>query len=125
MWLEAEVCLTTDENHNSTLKKTTGKMPYICVRENVIKWWVTVEGLNHYEVKLLAEKVYDQPESHNDKEKMVEFSLPSWQVLNALERLGYRVVTSSSIITGHGLHDTKDFVWTLQKAKEEWEASSK
>ena len=93
-------------------------------------------------MRLLAEKVSDQPESHNDKEKMAEFSVPSWQVaqntnsiclicfyvlkiLNALERLGYRVVTSSCIITGFGKHDTRDFVWTLHKAKEEWEASSK
>ena len=96
-----------------------------------------------FQVRLLAEKVSDQPESHNDKEKMAEFSVPSWQVvhsmrsiqfrcfffylqiLNALERLGYRVVTSSCIITGFGKHDTRDFVWTLHKAKEEWEASSK
>ena len=32
------------------------------------------------------------------------------QILNALERLGYRVVTSSSIVTGFGKHDTK---WVL------------
>ena len=32
------------------------------------------------------------------------------QILNALERLGYRVVTSSSVVTGFGKHDTK---WVL------------
>ena len=47
------------------------------------------------------------------------------QILNALERLGYRVVTSSCITTWFGKHDTREFVWTLHKAKEEWEASSK
>jgi hypothetical protein len=32
------------------------------------------------QVRLLAEKVSDQPESHDDKEKKVEFSVPTWQV---------------------------------------------
>ena len=94
-------------------------------QENAIKWWVTVNGLNHHETRLLAEKVSDQPETHDDKEKVVEFSIPSWQVLNGLERMGYRVVTSSSMITGYGKHDTRDFIWTLHKAREEWDASSK
>ena len=42
-----------------------------------------------------------------------------------MERLGFRVVTSSCMITGFGKHDTRDFVWTMHKAKEDWEASSK
>ena len=85
-----------------------------------------LEVSNKYsQVRLLAEKVCDQPESHDDKEKLVEFSdLPSWQILNALERLGYRGVTSSSIITGGGKTDTRDFVWTMRKMKEDWETSS-
>ena len=29
--------------------------------------------------------------------------------------MGYRVVTSSSMITGYGKHDTRDFIWTLHK----------
>ena len=32
-------------------------------------------------VRLLTEKVSDQPESHDDKEKIVEYSIPSWQVI--------------------------------------------
>lgn len=113
-----------DINHNSEGNKL-GRMPYVCVRENAVKWWVTVHGLNHHEVRLLAEKVSDQPETQDDREKLVEFSVPSWQVLNGLERLGYKVVTSSSIVTGFGKNDTKDFVWTMHKAKGDWEASSK
>jgi hypothetical protein len=34
----------------------------------------------NFQVRLLAEKVSDQPESHDDKEKKVEFSVPTWQV---------------------------------------------
>jgi len=113
----------SDLNHNNEVKKS-GRMPYVCVRENAVKWWVSVNGLNHHEMRLLAEKVSDQPETLDTSDKLVEFSLPSWQILNALERLGYRVVTSSSIVTGFGKHDTKDFVWTMHKAKEDWESSS-
>lgn len=152
----------SDVNHNAEQRKVvTGRMSYITVTENAIKWWVTVNGLNHHEVKmdtvslffiadpqtrLLSEKVSDQPETHDDKEKVVEFSIPSWQVigtfavtvrvnkdlsnvifqiLNGLERMGYRVVTSSSMITGYGKHDTKDFIWTMHKNREEWDSSSK
>merc|ERR1711997_722023 len=116
----------SDLNHNGDHKKVQhGRLSYITVQENAIKWWVTVNGLNHHETRLLSEKVSDQPENHDDKEKVVEFSIPSWQVLNGLERMGYRVVTSSSMITGYGKHDTRDFIWTLHKSKDEWDGSSK
>ena len=82
------------------------RMPYVFVRENMFKWWVTVEGLNLPESKHLAEKIGEQPEQLSDQEKTVEFSIPSWrvrnskyfilqisflQVLNGLESLGYKV----------------------------------
>ena len=35
--------------------------------------------LRGFKVQLLSEKVGDQPESHCDKEKKVEFSVPTWQ----------------------------------------------
>ena len=51
-------------------------------------------------------------------------SLSMSQVLNGLEQMGYRVVTSSCMVTGFTKHDTRDFIWTMHKAKEDWEASS-
>ena len=133
-----------------------------------------------FQIRLLTEKVSDQPECSLDKERIVEFSSPTWQVryqtwlkstlwcwiglgcfvgimvgenqnhnnkkmfraknhkvnfvlkmcflckvLNGLEKMGYRVVSCSSIITGYAKFDTKDVIWTLHKTKEEWEASSK
>ena len=48
-------------------------MPYVFVRENAIKYWCTVQGLSHNEVRVLAEKVQDQPEAHDDKAKKAEF----------------------------------------------------
>jgi hypothetical protein len=47
--------------------------------------------LSHNEVRVLAEKVQDQPEAHDDKAKRAEFSLPTWLVLNALEIMGFKV----------------------------------
>ena len=39
-----------------------------------------MHGLNHHEMRLLAEKVSDQPETLDTGDKLVEFSLASWQV---------------------------------------------
>jgi hypothetical protein len=49
-------------------------------RESVCKWWVAVQGLNHNEVRSISEKVQEQPEYNSEKEKRVEFSVPSWMV---------------------------------------------
>ena len=40
----------SDVNHNDH-KKTSGRMPYVTVTENAVKGWITVQGLNHHEVK--------------------------------------------------------------------------
>jgi len=100
-------------------------MPYVFVRENAIKYWCTVQGLNHNEVRILSEKVQDQPEHHDDRAKRVEFSLPTWLVLNALELMGFKVVSSGPYVTGVKKHDQREFVWTLHKTFDEWESSSK
>ena len=52
-----------------------------------MKWWVKVEGLAGPEVRQLAEKVGEQPEQQTEAEKLVEFSVPSYQV-NRTESLG-------------------------------------
>ena len=101
------------------------RMPYVFVRENAIKYWCTVQGLSHNEMRVLAEKVQDQPEAHDDRNKKAEFSLPTWLVLNALEVMGFKVVTSGPYVTGHAKHDQREFVWTLHKTHDEWESSSK
>ena len=41
---------------------------------------VSVQGLNQPEMRLLAEKVSDQPETWDIEDKLIEFSLTSWQV---------------------------------------------
>lgn len=100
-------------------------MPYIFVRESVFKWLVAVQGLNHNEVRQISEKVQEQPEYCSDRDKRTEFSVPSWQVLNGLEAMGYKVISCGSYMTGDQRHDTREFVWTLYKTKDEWDGSTK
>ena len=54
--------------------------------------WVSVHGLNHHEMRLLAEKVSDQPETLDTGDKLVEFSLPSWQVQELSRTSGLPIV---------------------------------
>ena len=44
-----------DVNHNDH-KKPSGRMSYITVTENAVKWWITVQGLNHHEVSCVYER---------------------------------------------------------------------
>ncbi len=56
---------------------------------------------------------------------MYSFTKHNSKVLNGLDKMGYRVVSCSNLITGYAKFDTRDMVWTLHKARDEWEASSK
>ena len=47
-----------DINHNEHKKTQIGRMPYVTVRENAVKWWVTVQGLNHHEVSKSFEQFW-------------------------------------------------------------------
>ena len=44
-----------------------------------------MEGLNHSEIRHLAEKIGEQPEHQADTEKLAEFSVPSWLVSSRVE----------------------------------------
>ena len=39
-----------------------------------------MEGLNHTEIRHLAEKIGEQPEHQTETDKLAEFSVPSWLV---------------------------------------------
>jgi hypothetical protein len=47
-----------DINHNEPKKTLSGRMPYVTVRENAVKWWITVQGLNHHEVMEVLNTLY-------------------------------------------------------------------
>ncbi len=70
-------------------------------------------------------QVQDQPEHQDDRLKRAEFSLPTWVILNALELMGFRVVSCGPYVTGMAKHDQREFVWTMHKTHDEWESSSK
>lgn len=114
---------TTGQGEEKERSLVTSSMAaHVLVRENALHWWTTVQGLHPHEIRLLTEKVSDPPESC--QERTVQFSIPTWQVLNGLERLGYRVISCGSLLTGYTKFDTKDVIWTLHKTREDWEAGS-
>ena len=98
----------------------------ISLVEKPQKWFQTKIFWNKKKLtKIVFVVQQDQPEAHDDKAKRAEFSLPTWLVLNALEIMGFKVVTSGPFITGLAKHDQREFIWTLYKAHDEWESSSK
>ena len=85
----------------------------------------TVDGLPLTEFRVLAEKSTSSPGWRDEKNRRVEFAIPTFNVLNALEQMGYKVITSGAFVTGHNKFDQREFVWTLHKTHDEWESSSK
>ena len=45
-----------------------------------------MEGLNHTEIRHLAEKIGEQPEHQTETDKLAEFSVPSWLVSPDISR---------------------------------------
>jgi hypothetical protein len=88
-------------------------MPYIIVRESYIDGMCLVDGLPLNEVRLITDKSSSEIPWKEEKSKRVEFNAPAYNLLNALEQIGYKVVTSSAFVTGQKKVDTKDHIWTL------------
>ena len=49
-------------------------------KSSCFQWSNSYLQIEDVQVRLLSEKLSDQPESHSDKEKMAEFSVPTWMV---------------------------------------------
>lgn len=90
-------------------------MPYIIVRESYIQTSCVIDGLPLNEIRLLSEKSSTPSDMRDERNRRVEFSTPTYNILNALEQMGYKVVTSGAFVTGSKKFDTKDFVWTLHR----------
>ena len=109
------------------------KYKFVCVSVRIIHIYIimhfylnlyyscTVDGLPLNEFRVLAEKATAAPESRDEKNRRVEFATPTFNVLNALEQMGYRVVTSGAFVTGHKKFDQREFVWTLHRSTTEME----
>merc|ERR1712020_845849 len=88
-------------------------MPYIIVRESYINNSCVVDGLPSNEVRLITEKSCSPSHYRDERSWRVEFSTEAYILLNALEQIGYKVITSSSFVTGHKKFDTKVFKLTI------------
>ena len=91
-------------------------MPYIILRESYIHGMCLVDGLPLNDHCLITDKSSWESEWKDEKSRRVEFNTPAFNLLNALEHIGYKVVTSSSFVTGQKKFDTKDYIWTLHKS---------
>ena len=81
----------------------------------------TVDGLPFNEFRVLSEKTSTLPEDKDEKNRRVEFATPTFNVLNALEQMGYKVITSGAFVTGHNKFSKREFVWTLHRSTTEME----
>merc|ERR1711915_644428 len=90
-------------------------MPYILLRESYFSNRCVVDGLPSNEVRQISEKSSSPSSVRYERNSRIEFNTEACNLLNALEQLGYKVVTSSSFVTGPKKFDTKDFVWTLYR----------
>ena len=97
------------------------KMPYLIVRESYINSHCIVDGLPLNEIRLITEKSSSNTDLKDERNRRVEFATPACNLLNALEQIGYKVVTSSSFVTGPKKFDTKDYIWTLYRPSCEME----
>jgi len=97
-------------------------MPYVLVRESFLSTACTVEGLPLNEARILGEKCCSYPELRDEKTRRLEFNSSSLLILNSLEQLGYKVVTSGSFVASQGRlakFVQKEFIWTMHRASKD------
>ncbi|XP_023345741.1 uncharacterized protein LOC111714772 [Eurytemora carolleeae] len=99
-------------------------MPYLIVRESYMNGFCMVDGLPLNEFRILGEKCSAHPDTRDEKNRRVEFPTTSINILNCLEQMGYRVVTSGSFVAGQSNLDKycqKEFIWTMYRPSTEIE----
>lgn len=80
-----------------------------------------MDGLPLNEFRVLSEKSGTVPEYRDEKNRRVEYNCAAFNLLNALEQMGYRVVTSGAFVTGHNKFDQREYIWTLHRSTSEME----
>ena len=97
-------------------------MPYLLVRESYMSGGCLVDGLPLTEFRILGEKCSTLPDMRDEKNRRMEFSTNTISILNSLEIMGYRVVTSGAFAGSNvGTFAQKEFIWTLQRSQNELE----
>lgn len=97
-------------------------MPYVLVRESFLNGCCCVEGLPLNEAKILGERCLVYPDMRDEKQRRLEFSTSTVNILNSLEQMGYRVVTSGSFVASQGKQQRfsqKEFIWTVHRASKD------
>jgi len=80
-----------------------------------------VDGLPLNEFRVLGEKCSASPDMRDEKNRRMEFATNPVTILNSLENMGYKVVTSGSFVSGQSVMTSSDkfcnreFIWTLHR----------
>ena len=92
-------------------------MPYLIVRESFMSGCCLVDGLPLTEFRILGEKCSTSPDMRDEKNRRMEFPTNTITVLNSLEMMGYKVVTSGAFSgSSFGTFSHKEFIWTLHRS---------
>jgi len=114
-------------------RATDRGMPYVLVRESYMNGYCCVEGLPLSEGKILGERCLVCPDMRDEKHRRMEFSTSTVNLLNCLEQMGYRVVTSGAFVASQMTTSTnsskptperftqKEFIWTLHRSSHDLE----
>lgn len=100
-------------------------MPYLLVRESFMSGCCLVDGLPLNEFRVLGEKCSASPDMRDEKNRRMEFATNPVTILNSLENMGYKVVTSGSFVSGQSVMTSSDkfcnreFIWTLHRFSSE------
>ena len=81
-------------------------MPYLLVRDS--DSGSLIDGLPYSEITLVAMKTESAADVRDEKNRRVCFGTDTLNIINALELLGYKVVTSANF-------GPTEFIWTLFK----------
>jgi len=97
-------------------------MPYLLVRESFMSGCCMVDGLPLTEFRILGEKCSTLPDTRDEKNRRMEFSTNTISILNSLEMMGYKVVTSGPFAgSSTGTFAQREFIWTLHRSSNEIE----
>jgi len=92
-----------------------------------------VEGLPLNEGKILGERCLVCPDMRDEKTRRMEFSTSTVNLLNCLEQMGYKVVTSGAFVATQMTSTSstskphperftqKEFIWTLHRSSHDLE----
>ena len=112
---QTQSTLGQDESHIGNIAFFL--MPYLLVRESYMSGCCLVDGLPLTEFRILGEKCSTSPDMRDEKNRRMEFPTNTITILNSLEMMGYKVVTSGAFSgSSFGTFSHKEFIWTLHRS---------